>query len=778
MRCTDINECFEQISDYFSGEKTGKFFIVNTENYNTYHDILERLQADSSKNCIYVSQNLYPNKLPDVDSAIIKAVGEGAYAVIGLSQALMLQGDNELERKIDELLDWSISGFAVVLLDHCEEVLQKFIRRDSRVKNRVLLIEGTPSTLPQVRLAKSESDCIDVEPLSDFGIFLKYMEQITETQITRNPDITVISSFSPKIFSRSIYSIKPAMEIYEVICRKDINLKNLTQKSYGNEEQWRWLGSKMSSLNSFFDVICENFGAVTNLSVNIPKLINSSNENNQWLLWLALKVFGENNNKYLTLVLDNCSDYQDFESHLYLDMSDIEISNPYFEQMYNERKNLIRQLPKNLFLIDKYCDRLGKYEENAIFYLTDASERERYYFLHCLNIYEYDDTDLKKALSSMSNNLLLYMQDFNFNSMNTKLSETDRDFAEELTSYFKIYKIQKLINRIDSDFLNFVNQYAVSRPYNKLQPRSSIISHMDKKNMQLFFFDALGVEYAAFILAKCEDYGLSAEIYIGHCELPSITSNNKDFLQYFNDENWFKIEELDNIKHHSQIYDYQKCKYPIHLFRELEVIDEELQKIQSRLIQETTEKVLIVSDHGASRLAVLYGQELNSTIALNDSGEHSGRCCKTNDDPKLPFAAYENGFSILANYERFKGGRRANVEVHGGASLEEMLVPIIVITKRQAEIEINFTNPIITLKPHVVPELTIYSNIPIQEPNLCIDGKFYVGELVADNKHAKFKIPNLKKKGKYQATVYYGNKKISQPLEFEVKKLTYEVDLF
>lgn len=214
------------------------------------------------------------------------------------------------------------------------------------------------------------------------------------------------------------------------------------------------------------------------------------------------------------------------------------------------------------------------------------------------------------------------------------------------------------------------------------------------------------------------------------------------------------------------------------MFRELEVIDEELQKIQSRLIQETTEKVLIVSDHGASRLAVLYGQELNSTIALNDSGEHSGRCCKTADDPQLPFAAYENGFSILANYERFKGGRRANVEVHGGASLEEMLVPIIVITKRQAEIEINFTNPTITLKPHVVPELTIYSNIPIQEPNLCIDGKFYVGELVADNKHAKFKIPNLKKKGKYQATVYYGNKKISKPLEFEVKKLTYEVDLF
>ena len=141
--------------------------------------------------------------------------------------------------------------------------------------------------------------------------------------------------------------------------------------------------------------------------------------------------------------------------------------------------------------------------------MTDGSERERFYFFHCLNIYEYDDAELKNALSTMSNNLLLYMQDFNFNSINTKLSEADKGLADELTSYFKRYKLQKLINRIYPEFLGSVNQYALSRPYNKLQPRSSIISHMDKNNMQLFFFDALGVEYVAFILAKCEEYGLA-----------------------------------------------------------------------------------------------------------------------------------------------------------------------------------------------------------------------------------------------------------------------------
>ena len=129
---------------------------------------------------------------------------------------------------------------------------------------------------------------------------------------------------------------------------------------------------------------------------------------------------------------------------------------------------------------------------------------------------------------------------------------------------------------------------------------------MDKKKVQCFFFDALGVEYLAFIMAKCEEYDLVSEVAIGRCELPSITAKNKEFLQFFADGDWRKIDGLDEIKHHSQVYDYRKCEYPLHLFEELDVIDEQLRMIQSMLVQGTLEKALIVADHGASRLAVRY----------------------------------------------------------------------------------------------------------------------------------------------------------------------------
>ena len=62
---------------------------------------------------------------------------------------------------------------------------------------------------------------------------------------------------------------------------------------------------------------------------------------------------------------------------------------------------------------------------------------------------------------------------------------------------------------------------------------------------------------------------------------------------------------------------------------------------------------MIVSDHGASRLAVLHRKE--EKYDTDTTGEHSGRCCKLFQPYDLPFAAEENGYLILADYGRFQG---------------------------------------------------------------------------------------------------------------------------
>ncbi len=87
---------------------------------------------------------------------------------------------------------------------------------------------------------------------------------------------------------------------------------------------------------------------------------------------------------------------------------------------------------------------------------------------------------------------------------------------------------------------------------------------------------------------------------------------------------------------------------------------------------------VITSDHGASRLAVIHKQE--EPYNTDTQGLHSGRCCKEPSNVNISYAISENGYLVLADYGRFRGSRKANVEVHGGASLEEVLVPVITLT--------------------------------------------------------------------------------------------------
>ena len=177
-------------------------------------------------------------------------------------------------------------------------------------------------------------------------------------------------------------------------------------------------------------------------------------------------------------------------------------------------------------------------------------------------------------------------------------------------------------------------------------------------------------------------------------------------------------------------------------------------------------------------MAVIYGRENDSILELDEKAQHSGRCCPAEINPDIPYVAYEDGFAVLANYERFRGGRKANVEVHGGATLEEVVVPVITISRKPENIEYCFTNPIIILKQKDVATLTLYCNIPMNKPRILVNQTFYDGEFVADQKHAKFVMPELKRSREYIAEIYDGDTSLSVSLKFKIQKsMGQEVDL-
>ena len=265
--------------------------------------------------------------------------------------------------------------------------------------------------------------------------------------------------------------------------------------------------------------------------------------------------------------------------------------------------------------------------------------------------------------------------------------------------------------------------------------------------------------------------------------MPSITENNKEFIQYF-PNNCYPISDLDELKHHSQKYDYRTSKLPIHLYRELKIIDTQLREIESSISQGFFQKAVIVSDHGASRLAVIREKEAKAALKQEEKGEHSGRCCPVDHDPEIPFAAYENGYSILANYDRFPGGRAANVEVHGGASLEEVLVPVLVITKKQATMTARFQPAVINCKYGEVVSVELECSAALSLPRLLvtISGKEYAyeGNFIGDQRHIRFSVPQIRRSNTFSAALFDGEARVAADLTFTVnmQRKTKELDLF
>ena len=165
-------------------------------------------------------------------------------------------------------------------------------------------------------------------------------------------------------------------------------------------------------------------------------------------------------------------------------------------------------------------------------------------------------------------------------------------------------------------------------------------------------------------------------------------------------------------------------------------------------------RFLIVSDHGASRLAVLRRKE--EKYATDTKGEHSGRCCKLFEPYDLPFAAEENGYLVLADYGRFKGSRAANVEVHGGASLEEVVVPVIELTLKNGNITVSLVEPKVTVDFRAGTAITLFSNTALKDASVILSGIRYSAVKIDEN-HYQVNLPDIKRAGDYPADVYAGD---------------------
>ena len=357
---------------------------------------------------------------------------------------------------------------------------------------------------------------------------------------------------------------------------------------------------------------------------------------------------------YLKFVFAHSANFEAYKKNLFFALLDVD--EKVFEKFYSLRKSAVKNFSSpHLF---EFLEHLKKFPD-AVKFLTDNTAAERRAMIEAVQGKEKIPDELLKNFPALKDYL------------------TDYDFGDALlTKYFRRYKKIKLTNIDDEDFKNFVRKLATQRPYNKFETRQTLLDRADKNSM-LYWSDALGVEFLGFIQARAKRRGLRASIQVARAELPTLTSVNKNFFDEWRGSKFEKNPQPDEIKHSPEKFSPDgKCSAPTYLDDELLSVDKILAEIQTALTTGRAEKIILTSDHGASRLAVMFGHE--KKFKMTCAGEHGGRCCPKNFlDEKPPDATEENGWWILTNYDRFAGGRLASVEVHGGATLEEVLVPVI-----------------------------------------------------------------------------------------------------
>lgn len=755
-----MDQCFDRIEAYCQKEITGHPLLVNAENDHDFQCLVKRMRIDGNKTCVFVHD--YCGKgLPQIDALFRDVKKKDCFVVIGLSSYAMLFGKKRAEELMARLQELSVAGHVIVLLSHMKEIRLSRMQQDQHLSYRVLLLEGDPTPLPSIYLASPEENSFGQLVLPNIQALLEKLEQYDP--VGGETSFAVRTSLHKEVFSESMYSIRSSKGIYKELLRAFPVLKGDLEESWGTKEDWERFAQEWKECLSWGALAEKHFGIDAHFSAILEREYEQADTYETWLYWLLLKVQGASGNAYLSYALGKSRHWRDLWEHIFLSLSSLSFQMREFEKYCEGRKRLLEGQTIPATWVSEYQDAIAQKGRDAIWYLFAGTAWEEKMLFQCLADYDYTKEEVMGVLKTHFPDLFAYMKSFTF-TMHQKVPER---LVPLLTNYFDDYKWQKLMNHLTPDFKAQVNTLAEHRVYNQFPIRSLALSQMKKENTMMYFVDALGVEYLSYISEKCKTYGLLLSIQVVHGELPSITSQNTEFMN----PAVINIKDLDELKHESQTYNYEKQKIPLHLVAELKAIDGVLQTIRDGLLTKEMKSAIIISDHGATRLAVLNDEEYGAEFIVGESkGQHSGRCCQVEEDPGIPFAAYENGYAVLANYMRFKGSRKADVEVHGGATLEETLVPLLQISLKPKDPMVEFQPALVQLRKKEVGELLLVTNFDMADPYIIVNGKIYRGKLDTHRRRAIIPLPDMKRTHDYMADIYDGDTLLKEQVAFHVKK--------
>ena len=256
---------------------------------------------------------------------------------------------------------------------------------------------------------------------------------------------------------------------------------------------------------------------------------------------------------------------------------------------------------------------------------------------------------------------------------------------EALEEYFREYRELKMAGRVTPEFYEKAQRVV---PPSSVQSRDAMVQRYASDNgCALLVVDAMGAEWLPMLVALARERNIGVDsIAVGEAHLPTSTRFNNiywpDAARRLPD-----IKRFDNIAHNgAEAHEARRAEE--NLAAALDVIGSEvLPRVAEGLAR--FERVLVTADHGSSRLAVLAWQaepRLAQTLACEAGAEvadwrYRERAAQGGCPPELE-ETLDGRHWVVRGYDRLpKKGGGQGFELHGGATLEERLVPVVIFSR-------------------------------------------------------------------------------------------------
>ena len=250
----------------------------------------------------------------------------------------------------------------------------------------------------------------------------------------------------------------------------------------------------------------------------------------------------------------------------------------------------------------------------------------------------------------------------------------------ELKAYIRDYREQKCADSVSDEFID--RAFKLSVP-DEVVSRASLLSEFKADpETAVLVVDALGVEYLPFLLGRCKLHRFDPKVVdCARVNMPTSTTYNSVEKEWGTTARYRKYDDFDSLLHES-------------FKNHAEALASELRRIDVQVMGEIESllkkyrRVVLTADHGATRLAVVARRdgkardikEFDDKIDVLD-WRYAKRKSAEYLDSELVAESVGEGYVLIKGYNRFSKSGAPGFEMHGGATIEELVVPFVVIER-------------------------------------------------------------------------------------------------